>query len=517
MNLLNRGAAELAQLIVAGQATAVDAVAQHIAQINKVNPQLNAMVWDCFDAARAAATAADAKQQRGEPLGPLHGVPFTVKECLDLPGTPSTFGLESRKGHRATQTETHVARLVEAGAIPLCKTNVSQFLLYYEADNPLYGRTKNPHNALRTPGGSSGGEGALIAAGASPLGIGTDIGGSVRIPAAFCGITSLKPTTGRCNDMGWYWGPRGQRAIASQVGILGPRTADVALGTQVINGPSWVGTAEQVLGDYRQVDVRQLHVAFYTQDGTFEASPAARRAVHEAATFLRATGAQVTEWQVPEAPLALQLYYGILGADKLEIMRERMGAGRKAPQIAELMLLTALPPFAIRLLRNIMGWVGQPTLATTLGAFGPNRVGHYWKLVEAQIDYLARFKAALDTDAGGPFDVILCPPCALPAYTHGASKDLLTAGAYGPLYNLLGYPAGVVPVTRVRGGEQASRPATRDIVQKLARQVDADSAGLPMGVQVVARPWKEDHALAVMQAIETEVRKTQDFAPQGMG
>ena len=113
--------------------------------------------------------------------------------------------------------------------------------------------------------------------------------------------------------------------------------------------------------------------------------------------------------------------------------------------------------------------------------------------------------------------MILCPPCALPAYTHGASKDLLTAGAYGPLYNLLGYPAGVVPVTRVRGGEQASRPATRDIVQKLARQVDADSAGLPMGVQVVARPWKEDHALAVMQAIESEVRKTQDFAPQGMG
>src|SRR5205085_5385496 len=135
-------------------------------------------------------------------------------------GTPSTFGIAARKGTRATADEKHVARLRRAGAIVLGKTNVGQLLLMIEADNPVYGRTSNSHDVERSAGGSSGGEGALLGAGASARGLGTDLGGSVRVPAAFCGVVGLKPTTGRCDDLGRGSVPVGQRAVASQVGVL---------------------------------------------------------------------------------------------------------------------------------------------------------------------------------------------------------------------------------------------------------------------------------------------------------
>ena len=514
MNLLNLGATRLATLIASGQATAVDAVAQHIAQIVKVNPPLNAMVWDCFDAARAAAVEADAKQARGDPLGPLHGVPFTVKEYLDMQGTPSTHGLWSLKDHRAKADDIYVARMCEAGGIPLCKTNVPQLLLYYETDNPVYGRSNNPHNLQRTPGGSSGGEGALIAAGGSPIGLASDIGGSIRIPSHFCGITGIKPTTGRCDDHSRVM-PQGQRAVLAQVGPVAPYVADVALGLRILNGQTGPNEPSRPLGDYTQVDLRTLRVAVYTNDGTFTPSAAVTRAVNEAADVLRRAGATVSNWQPPRAGHGLKIFFGILGGDAMGTMRKRFGPGKKVPQIAQLMLVSKLPAWLIKVLSKLLPLVGQPSMAANLSAFGDYSTLHYWDLLEAQIDYQAEFAQSMQTAPGGPFDVILCPPCPLPAFTHGASTDLLTAGAYAGLYNLLGYPAGVVPVTRVRADEENSRPATSDLLLKLAAKVDAGSAGLPVGVQVVAKPWMEHVALAVMQSIETEVRNTQDFAPQG--
>lgn len=157
--------------------------------------------------------------------------------------------------------------------------------------------------------------------------------------------------------------------------------------------------------------------------------------------------------------------------------------------------------------------VGQPTLAAGLEAFGFNKTAHCWQLVEAQIDYQQRFADALDNDPGGPFEIILCPPCALPALTHGASTDLITVGAYACLYNLLGYPAGVVPVSKVRVDEQVGRSASSDMINKAALKVEQGSAGLPVGVQLVARPWREHVALAAMQAIEQEVGNRMSFVP----
>ena len=259
------------------------------------------MVFKRYDAARAEARSADGRRASGEPLGPLHGVPITLKECLDLEGTPSTFGLPSRANTRATQDDLYVARMRAAGAIVLGKTNVAQLLFHTECENPVYGRTNNPWNLERTCGGSSGGEGAIIAAGGSPLGLGTDIGGSLRYPAAYCGIASLKPTAGRTPDAGRYSSPIGQRAIVSQVGVLARRVADVALGTEVINGGRAPDAEPPMpLGDFERVDLARLRVATYADDGTFTVAPAVRRAVGEAAAALRAAGATVTEWQPPD-------------------------------------------------------------------------------------------------------------------------------------------------------------------------------------------------------------------------
>src|SRR5690242_9828468 len=189
--LTSLSAGELAGLIARGEVSAVEAVEAHIERIEQVNAALNAVVVKRYDAARAEAREADERRARGEALGPLHGVPITIKESLDLVDTPSTFGLPSRASVLARQDDLYVARMRQAGAIILGKTNVAQLLYYIESDNPVYGRTNNPWNLDRSSGGSSGGQAAIIAAGGSPIGLGTDLGGSIRVPATFCGIAGL--------------------------------------------------------------------------------------------------------------------------------------------------------------------------------------------------------------------------------------------------------------------------------------------------------------------------------------
>src|SRR5579864_2885636 len=290
-------AVELATMIARGNISSVEAVEAHIEQIERVNPALNAVVVKRYEAARAEAKLADERRARGELSGPLHGVPITIKECLDLENTPTTFGIPSRANSSATHDDVYVARMRKAGAIILGKTNVAQMLLFIESDNPVYGRTNNPWNLDRSPGGSSGGQAAIIAAGGSPLGLGTDIGGSIRVPSTSCGIAGFKPTSGRSPDAGRYSVPIGQRAIVSQVGVLARKVNDIALGLEIINGGRNPNAEPPMpLGDATTVDVSKLRVAYYTNDGTFHVAPAVRRAVVEAAGILQNRGAQVTKW-----------------------------------------------------------------------------------------------------------------------------------------------------------------------------------------------------------------------------
>jgi fatty acid amide hydrolase len=505
-SLTSRSAVELAAMIARGDAPSAEVVEAHIERIEQVNPAVNAVVVKLYDQARAEAEEADRRRAKGGPLRALSGVPITIKDAIDVAGTPSTFGLPSRTQILAKRDDAYVARLRAEGAIVLGKTNIAQCLLYYESDNPVYGRTNNPWNLERTAGGSSGGEGAIIAAGGSPLGLGTDIGGSVRVPAAFCGIASLKPTSGRTPDPGRYSVPIGQRAVVSQVGVMARRVGDVALGLEIINGTNVEPPLP--LGDYRSVDVTQLRVAYYTDDGTFAVAPAVSRAVREAAAALKQQGAIVMEWTPPNVDEAVHLQFALCSADGGRGIRKALRRDEMDPRVRTMSTVARIPgPVRAAVIRMLTA-VGQPTMGNFLKHFGHTHVAQYWDLVEAQMDYRRRFAEALDRDG---IDVMLCPPCALPAYRHGASNDLGVAGGYAVLYNVLGYPAGVVPFSRVRKEEEVGRKPSGDRVERAALKVEQESVGLPVGVQVVARSWREHEALAVMQAIEQEAGLRPDY------
>lgn len=510
--LTRLSAVELARRIAGGELSAVEAVEAHIARIEEVNGRLNAVVVTRYDEARAEARVADERRARGTPLGPLHGVPITIKEAFDLAGTPATYGIPLRKDTLATADDLYVARMRQAGAIILGKTNVSQLLLYIESDNPLYGRTNNPWNLARTPGGSSGGQAAIIAAGGSPLGLASDIGGSIRVPAAFCGLVGLKPTAGRLEDPANFGVSPGQRAIVSQVGALARTVEDVALALEILNGGRGPAVEPPMpLGDLAAVNVANLRVAYYADDGTFAVSSAVRRAVIEAAGVLAGRGAQVVEWRPPNVPQAMDVFFGVLGVDGGRHARQMLRGSKKDARIALLLLLAARSRFSLGILRGLARAAGQRHLPAILRAFGGHSADAYFQLVQAQTTYRQQFAHALDTDDGGPFDLIVCPAASLPAIPHGASRDLVTAGGYAALYNVLGYPSGVVPFTRVRPDEATPRKRSLDRAEAAARTAEIGSAGLPIGVQLVARPWREHVALAAMRAIEAVASVRDDY------
>ena len=516
-SLTNRGAAELARLVAGGEVSSVEAVERHIERIEEVNPRLNAVVVPFFERARAEAAEADRKRQRGERLGVLHGVPITLKEQFEVEGAPSTWGLTSRAKQVNTADGPLVRRLRDAGAIVLGVTNVPQLLIYHESDNPVYGRCNNPWSVDRVPGGSSGGEGAIVAAGGSPLGLGSDIGGSIRIPAHFCGIHGLKPTSRRLSrlDSPLFFAS-GQEAIIDQPGPLARRVEDLELAMSVLAGPdqaSFDYTVPPVSWpDPKRIDVSKLRIAMYSDDGFFSPGPEVRRAVEVVASALQSESATVEKWTPPRVEDAIRIFYGLLGGDGGASAKRWLGSNPKTRQIKGLLRLVSVPNAARPAMVAGLRAAGQQRLAFLMRNLRPFSADQYWQLVEERNAYEREFLSTLDASR---FDAIICPPHALPALTHGASYYLGPAASYSMLYNLLGLPGGVIAVTRVREGHESDRHASKDVVEKTAREVEGGSAGLPLGVHVAARHWREDIVLAVMRAVERRLQHNADF-PAGM-
>src|SRR5215468_535654 len=231
-------ATELAQRIARRQLSSAEVVDAHLARIEAVNPALNAVVHVLADDARAAAVQADRRLAAGETIGPLHGVPFTVKENIDMAGLPTTWGVPALAKAVAPADAPVVERMRAAGAIPIARTNLPDMALRVHTVSSLHGLTKNPWHPGRTAGGSSGGEAAALASGMSPIGLGNDIGGSLRNPANACGIASIRPSAGRVPDAGYV--PAEDRLLAVQLmNVQGPmarRVADVRLGLRVLMG-----------------------------------------------------------------------------------------------------------------------------------------------------------------------------------------------------------------------------------------------------------------------------------------
>ncbi|HEY76093.1 MAG TPA: amidase [Thermoflexia bacterium] len=507
-------ASVLAEMIQAGELSALEVTEAHIRRIEAVNERINAVVIPLFDKARAQAREADERRARGEPLGPLHGVPVTIKEQYRVAGTQTTLGATNQIGNVYHDEGPLVTKLRQAGAIILGKTNIIQTLAGPESDNRVYGRSNNPWNLERTPGGSSGGEAAIIAARGSALGLAGDFGGSTRIPAHFCGLHGLKPTSGRLTNDDFATGllGYGQEVFIPQPGPIARTVADLQLAMAVLAETSLHTTYDLVppvpWPDPNEVRVEGMRIGFYTDNGYFPAAPALRRAVEEAAEALQDRGASVAPFTPPDAAEAVRIFLGAVTSGGGDDYQRLLGDEKPIPQVAGMLRGLHTPPFVMSIIQKVMAAQGQRYLAHMMQCMGPRSTEKYWKLVEARTDYRARFIQALDT---GNFDAVICPPFALPALTHGSSEHLFPALTYALTYNILGAPAGVVAATRVRPGEESDREVSKDLADITAQQVEKGSAGLPVGVQVVARHWREDIVLAVMAALEAHFRPTADY------
>lgn len=502
-------ATTLAHDFASGERQAEDIVQQHIATIEQRNPRLNALVAPRFEIARREAKAADAQCHGNVRPRPLDGVPITVKDSLDLEGFASTFGLPSRAAIVAEEDEPHVARLRAAGAIVLGKTNVAQMLLAHETDNPLFGRSNHPLDPKRTPGGSSGGEAAIIAAGGSAMGIGSDIAGSVRIPAAFCGLAAIKPTSGRLPDAGRFSAHPGQQAVQSQVGVMARTVADVALGLEICNGGlNPYRLPPMPLARWDDIDISTLKIGWFDDDGIFPPSPGVSRAVRDAAGALEKAGARVVRWTPPEPHHAAAIFVSILAADGAGWLSRVRGQNPLTPGLKAFYTLMRLPRSVLSTLAATGPLIGKDTLAEmTLPNIGHRDTLRYWDMVDARDSYAKTVAASLNATDIGPLDVILSPPYPLVAPPHGATGSFGFGGLYAILWNLFGYPAGVVPFGKVLPGEESRTGKSADRMIRAAQNAEAGSAGLPLSVQIAARPWREEHVLAVMGALEVHFQK----------
>ena len=453
-------AVDMAQQIREKKISPVDLTGAHLAKIERLNPKLNAFVHVDAEQVRSEARAAEAAVMSGSVLGPLHGVPISIKSSLDVAGLRCEAGTRLRAGHVATEDAPLVARLRNAGAIVLGVTNTPELLMAWETDNLLYGRTKSPWNLERTPGGSSGGEAAAIAAGMSAGGVGSDGGGSIRVPAHFCGICGLKPTPGRVPATGHFPASGGPFALIGVVGPMARTVADVRALFEVMQGPDDGDTcaAPVLLRWPSDSEGRKLRIGYFEDDGRTPVTPEIRAAVRTAAKALRGAGFQVEPFRPAGLEEARELWKKFFVSAGGMLIRP-MFRGREhdlSPVLSQFLEWSAAePPLTGDAL--LKAWIGRDILR-----------GEFLRQMQN-------------------YPILLCPAAAIPAFRHGERSWLvegkavryLDAWSYTEWFNLLGNPAAVVPVSH-------------------------SSDGLPIGVQIVGRPWEEEQVLAVAAVLEKE-------------
>ncbi|AKB85075.1 amidase [Methanococcoides methylutens] len=448
--IIYSSAKSLAQSIRSKEISSEEVVETYLERIEEVNPELNAIVQLQANEAREQAKKADAALARGDIKGPLHGVPFTVKDNAEIKGIICTSGTKGRSSFVPAQDATIVTRMKESGGILLGKTNLPELALALESDNLVYGHTSNPYDLSRTSGGSSGGEAAIIAAGGSPLGLGNDAGGSIRLPSHFCGIAGIKPTVGRVPLTGHFPAPFGHITQLWQAGPMARFVEDLILTLPIIAGVDWrdPGIVPMPLGDPDKVEINKLRAAVYTDNGIIPPTSEIAKVVMKTAEVLSDAGMEVIEAIPEDIEQSFWFENAIFEADGgywIEKSLEDAGT-------------TEIHPFTEGILEDCNLKAGSSADFSEL-------------LIQ-----LDRFRSKMLSFMEN-YDVIICPVCAYPAMPHGTTFENFSAFSYTMTYNLTGWPGAVV-----RAGTSPE--------------------GLPIGVQVVARPWREDVALAVAQYIE---------------
>jgi len=504
-NLSNLSAVQLINQIKAKEVSCKEVVQHFIDKIEEVNPALNAVVIKLYHSALAKAEEIDLDLHNGNKVGKLAGLPFTIKECLDLKGTPSTLGLLRRKDDFPSDNDPYIAELLKEDGIILGKTNVAQLLMYFESSNPVYGVTNNPHSALHSCGGSSGGEGAIIAAGGSPIGVGTDIGGSLRIPAAFCGICSIKPTMGRTIDMTRFTDEVVDISIKSVTGALGNYAEDLQLFLEIMNDAAASKWKVEPLQDFKDVDISKLKIGYYLTDGIVEPMPAIKRAILESVQKMKDLGAEVIEYTPPNLLEIEELFFRIVSADDGPLFAGNLQKDIPMPHVKGLLMLARASGFMRKLLGGLMGLLGQKSVKRIIPYFGGKGPDYQNELYTRQTGYINKYLTALDNSSIGKLDAIISPVCAVPAFLHNTADKLGLGGTYTILNNVTGFPAGVATVSTIKPEEAVGRKKTIDLLIKTASKVEASSAGLPIGIQIAARPWKEDIVLAIIDKLHVRI------------
>ena len=508
-------ATTIAQGVASGRWSAREVVDHHIGRIEATHAALNAVVWPRFEQARSEADAADAARSHGEALGPLHGVPITIKDQFAVAGLPNTCGVARLRGNIDSVDGVLVAALRRAGAIVLGKTNVPQTMLVIETDNAIFGRTQNPWNLTRTPGGSSGGEGAAVAAGCSAIGLGSDLGGSVRVPAAWCGLYGLRPTARRLPlDPLPVSTAAGVEGIVAQPGPLARHAGDLALAMKVMV-EAGLRVHSTLLPpvpwrDPGSVKVEGLRVALLAQVGAWQPGPAVRRALRESADALRRQGAIVQEWvKPPPTQEAVDLFFGIACADGMGFMRDILGGEPPVPLLKPNAQLASMPALMVPVVAALLKLAGQDRVRNTLmHALPAKSADGLMRLLYQRLVYEGRFLGAM---AAGGYGAVLCPALPIAAPPHGSVKDMADFWGSVLLFNTLGIPAGVAPVTRVRAGEESDRAGSRDKAVQALVAAEQGSVGLPVAVQIAAPPWREDVVLALLMALQRECATAPDY------
>lgn len=465
--------------------TAVEVVAEHRARHAATHRQLNALV-QLRPEAEAEARAIDAATH-----GPLAGVPVSVKECFPVAGLKTTLGIESRRHMVDAADAPLVARLKATGAVIIGKGNVPQAMYLHETDNPVWGRTNHPLAVDRGPGGSSGGDAALVAAGVVPLAVGNDLAGSLRQPAHACGIATLMPRSATLGDGGAFDTMPHLTVVRPRAGFLARSVADLMCASDAMSVPTPQPAAAG----------NGLRIGWWDDAGCVPASPAVIRGVAEAVARLSAAGATILPLDPAIASEAAWLHLAILAADGGRHVRTLFGGSRPIPGVARLLRIAALPRVLRPLVATLARMTGRRLEAEALVKTGPRNAAEDAALAAARIDLTARFTALVAT-----CDAVVCPVSAVPALRHGTAARLILAAAPCLLANLLDLPAGAVPVTTVRPDEETGRPPSRDPVLQAAAATDRGSRGLPIGVQVIATPTRDEATvLRVMRLIEVPV------------
>ncbi len=443
-------------MLARGELSAQELAVHYLRQIDDVDPRLNAVV--SFEPEQVLRLAGEAdRQRRAGDLRPLLGLPVTIKDSIDVEGVPCTGGSLARAGYVPSEDATVVRRLRAAGAIILAKSNVPEYSSAYETDNLIHGRTNHPEDPSRTPGGSSGGEAALAGAGATPLGIGTDGGGSLRVPAHYCGVIGMRPTVGRVPDTGTWPSTRTSGYMdLFCVGPIARFSEDIRLVLPVISGPDWIDpyAVPAPLRNPEAVDLRGLRIGIFADDPRLSVTSGTIAALARAARALGDAGAETQEVAAPWDEDPTELFFACVSADGgAQLRADLAGAeGRHHPLMSS--LLSAVS-------------VRTPSAAE-------------WFAVQRRV-YAVR--TAVRAMARG-VDVLLSPVVAGPAPCHGEPPGGLPRERYGE-FRAFDY----VHLLALGGLPAASVPAGRE-------------DGLPVGVQVSAAPHREDLVLAAAAALE---------------